>query len=37
MEKYSHPAFQVTGYKITTTNKDHQSGSKLGKSLKPKI
>jgi predicted transcriptional regulator YdeE len=29
MEKYSHPAFQVTGYKISTTNKDHQSGKDI--------
>ncbi|MEI6729260.1 MAG: effector binding domain-containing protein [bacterium] len=29
MEKYSHPAFQITGYKITTTNKDHQSGKDI--------
>ena len=25
MEKYSHPGFQITGYQITTTNKDKQS------------
>lgn len=29
MEKYSHTAFNVTGYKITTTNKDNQSGKDI--------
>lgn len=30
MEKYSHPAFQVTGYKITTTNKNNQAQKDIG-------
>ena len=30
MEKYSHDTFQVTGYKITTTNKGLQSRSDIG-------
>lgn len=29
MEKYSHPAFQISGYKITTSNKDRQSGKDI--------
>jgi predicted transcriptional regulator YdeE len=29
MEKYSHSAFQITGYKITTSNKDRQSGKDI--------
>lgn len=29
MEKYFHPAFQITGYKISTTNKNHQSGKDI--------
>jgi predicted transcriptional regulator YdeE len=29
MEKYTHGQFQITGYKITTTNKDGQSGKDI--------
>ena len=30
MEKYSHGAFQVTGYKITTTRKDNREQKDIG-------
>ena len=29
MQKYSHASFQLTGYKISTSNKDHQSGKDI--------
>ena len=30
MEKYSHGAFQITGYRITTTKKDNQEQKDIG-------
>jgi predicted transcriptional regulator YdeE len=30
MEKYSHGAFQITGYKISTTKKDNQEARDIG-------
>jgi predicted transcriptional regulator YdeE len=34
MEDYQHGAFNVTGYKITTTNKDFQSRNDIGSAWK---